>query len=104
MIPCEKKTCCLDALDAELRLSSLQTLKKEDIRWQKRKLAIHGKGGSYAKRGIIPMIERVRRPFEYHFTENNINGMSEFVYHQNITRSSYMNELYTIDFRTLEIT
>ena len=82
----------------------LADLKKEDIRWQKRKLAIHGKGGPYAKRGIIPMIERVRRPFEYHFTENNINGMSEFVYHQNITRSSYMNELYTIDFRTLEIT
>jgi len=53
----------------------LQTLKKEDIQWQERKLVIHGKGD--AKRRIIPMIERVRRPFEYHFTENNINGMSE---------------------------
>jgi len=67
-------------LDTGLRLSEFADLKKENIQWQERRLVIYGKGGPYGKktkRRIIPMTERVRRLFEYHFAENNEIGMSK---------------------------
>ncbi|RLE08532.1 phage integrase family protein [Candidatus Aerophobetes bacterium] len=67
-------------LDTGLRLSEFANLKKENIQWQERRLVIYGKGGPYGKktkRRIIPMTERVRRLFEYHFAENNEIGMSK---------------------------
>ena len=67
-------------LDTGLRLSEFAELKKENIWWQERRLVIYGKGGPYGKktkRRIIPMTERVRRLFEYHFAFNNNTGMSK---------------------------
>jgi len=61
-------------LDTGLRLSEFADLKKDNIRWQERRLVIYGKGGPYGKktkRRIIPMTDRVRRLLEYHFAENN---------------------------------
>jgi len=65
-------------LDTGLRLSEFADLTKNNIQWQERRLVIYGKGGPYGKktkRRIIPMTERVRKLFEYHFTENNNTGM-----------------------------
>lgn len=65
-------------LDTGLRLSEFADLKKDNIQWQKRRLVVYGKGGPHGKktkRRIIPIIERVRRLLEYHFAENDDNGM-----------------------------
>ena len=62
-------------LDTGLRLSEFVGLTKDNIQWQERRLVVYGKGGAYgkkSKRRIIPMTERVRKLFEYHFAENNI--------------------------------
>jgi len=62
-------------LDTGLRLGEFADLTKDNIQWQERRLVIYGKGGIYgkqSKRRIMPMTERVRRLFEYHFAENNI--------------------------------
>jgi len=67
-------------LDTGLRLSEFADLKIDNIQWQERRLVIYGKGGPYGKRGkrrIIPMTERVRRLFEYHFAENNGIGVTK---------------------------
>ena len=67
-------------LDTGLRLSEFADLKKENIQWQERRLVIYGKGGPYGKktkRRIIPMTDRVRKLFEYHFAENNNIGLSK---------------------------
>jgi len=61
-------------LDTGLRLSEFADLKKENIQWQERRLVIYGKK---TKRRIIPMTERVRKLFEYHFTENNDTGIGK---------------------------
>jgi len=66
-------------LDTGLRLSEFADLKKDNIQWQERRLVIYGKGGPYGKktkRRIIPMTDRVRRLFEYHFAENNDTGIT----------------------------
>ncbi|MCK4418943.1 site-specific integrase, partial [Candidatus Aerophobetes bacterium] len=67
-------------LDTGLRLSEFADLKKENIRWQERRLVIYGKGDPYGKktkRRITPMTERVRRLLEYHFAENNNAGITK---------------------------
>ena len=67
-------------LDTDLRLSEFADLKKDNIQWQGKRLVIYGKGGPYdkkTKRRIIPMTERVRRLFEYHFAENNNIGVTK---------------------------
>jgi len=67
-------------LDTGLRLSEFADLKKDNIQWQERRLVIYGKDGPYGKktkRRIIPMIERVRKLFEYHFAENNAIGVTK---------------------------
>jgi len=67
-------------LDTGLRLSEFADLKKDNIQWQEKRLVIYGKGGPYGKktkRRIIPMTERVRKLFEYHFTENNNTGIGK---------------------------
>jgi len=67
-------------LDTGLRLSELADLKKDNIQWQEKRLVIYGKGGPYGKktkRRIIPMTERVRRLFKYHFAENNHTGITK---------------------------
>ena len=66
-------------LDTDLRLSEFTDLKKENIQWQERRLAIYGKGGPYAKKTKrrIPMTDRVRRLIEYRFVENNNTRMSK---------------------------
>jgi len=61
-------------------LSEFADLKKDNIQWQEKRLVIYGKGGPYGKktkRRIIPMTERVRRLFGYHFAENNNTGMTK---------------------------
>ncbi len=66
-------------LDTGLRLSEFADLKKDNIQWQERRLVIYGKDGPYGKktkRRIIPMTDRVRRLFEYHFAENNDTGIT----------------------------
>lgn len=67
-------------LDTGLRLSEFADLTKQNIQWQERRLVIYGKGGIYgkkSKRRVIPITDRVRRLFEYHFAENNTMGMSK---------------------------
>ena len=67
-------------LDTGLRLSEFADLKKENIRWQERRLVIYGKGDPYGKktkRRITPMTERVRRLLEYHFAENDSIGITK---------------------------
>jgi len=67
-------------LDTGLRLSEFTDLKKDNIQWQEKRLVIYGKGGPYGKktkRRVIPITERVRRLFEYHFAENNDIGVTK---------------------------
>jgi len=65
-------------LDTGMRSSEFANLTKDNIQWQEKRIVVCGKGGPYgkkSKRRIIPMTERVRRLFEYHFAENNEIGV-----------------------------
>ena len=75
-----KKFVVWTLLDTGLRLSEFADLKKDNIQWQERRLVLHSKGGPYGKktkRRIIPMTDRVRKLFEYHFAENNDTGIGK---------------------------
>ena len=66
-------------LDTGLRVSELAQLTKQNILWQERRLAIHGKGGPYgrrSKRRVLPMTDRVRLLIEHHYTMQDSFGIT----------------------------
>src|SRR5437899_2764849 len=67
-------------LDTGLRVSELAGLRKENILWQEKRLAIHGKGGPYGKLSklrVLPMTERVRLVIEHHYTMEDGFGITK---------------------------
>src|SRR6267142_1508352 len=65
-------------LDTGLRVSELAQLTKQNILWQERRLAIHGKGGPSgkpSKRRVLPMTDRVRLLIEHHYTMQDTFGI-----------------------------
>jgi integrase len=65
--------------DTGLRVSELAQLTKQNILWQERRLAIHGKGGPYGKRSkhrVLPMTDRVRLLIEHHDTMQDNFGIT----------------------------
>jgi integrase/recombinase XerD len=66
-------------LDTGLRVSELAQLTTQNILWQERRLAIHGKSGPYGKRSkrrVLPMTDRVRLLIEHHDTMQDSFGIT----------------------------
>jgi integrase/recombinase XerD len=76
-------------LDTGLRVSELAQLTKQNILWQERQLAIHGKGGPYGKRSkrrVLPMTDSVRLLIEHHYTMQDSLGITARQIEQSVKR------------------
>lgn len=67
-------------LDTGLRLTEFETLKKDNIDWQRHSLIIFGKGGPYGKktkRRVVPITPRVQPMLEGHFSLHDSIGINK---------------------------
>lgn len=75
-----EKLIIFSLLDTGLRVSELTGLRKENILWQEKRLAIHGKGGPFGKLSklrVLPLTERVRLLVEHHYTMEDTFGITK---------------------------
>lgn len=74
-----EKLIVFSLLDTGVRVSELANLRRQDIQWQEKRLAVKGKGGIYGKMTklrVLPMTERVRTLIEHHYAMEDTFGMT----------------------------
>ena len=75
----EKKLIVWTLLDTGLRVSELAQLTKANLDWQGHRIMVYGKGGpygSFSKRRVIPLSNRIRLLIEGHFALHEKLNMS----------------------------